>query len=170
MKMLRGYRIHLAMALVLFMLALASALLVYKPGTGSTPAPTSTKMTPSRTCTVFLPADAQRLYLNLPVPEAGTYSIWSRVKMQKPSASLFMQIDDGCPSLIAPNAPAEAWTWTPSQSTVDGQTITLAAGSHRVTIVARQGIMDVDKVVAADPECTPINIGSNCTQHQLKIL
>lgn len=103
------------------------------------------------------------------VATAGTYRVWSRILAPDTTNNSYILEIDGttCGVVVGDNSsmPANAWTWVDYQSgtTTNKINVTLAAGSHTVTLIGRENNVEVDRVLlTADTACVPTGTGDNC--------
>lgn len=105
---------------------------------------------------------------NITVTTAGTYRVWSRIKVPNTTAnSYYFEVDDGCAYNVgdASSIAANTWTWVNYQ---DGSTstpidVTLTAGSHKLTYTGKEADVQLDKVMLlTDKSCVPTGTGDNC--------
>jgi len=102
------------------------------------------------------------------IQTAGTYTIWSRIKVpDTTNNSYFLEIDGGTCVAVGKSAaiPVNTWTWVNYQngSTTTPTTATLTAGSHTFKLVGTAPNVALDRVIlTTDAGCIPTGTGDNC--------
>lgn len=135
--------------------------IVYNGGSNTTPIADGCS-------TTMPPATNQSGTQSVSVATAGSYRLWARVKASAASNSFHLVIDNSCVLTVGDSTsiPAGSWAWVNYR---DGLTttpidLTLAAGSHTLTYVNREGQIDIDRVLlVSDKGCTPTETGANCS-------
>jgi hypothetical protein len=115
-----------------------------------------------------VPTSTDTVTTTFSVPEANTYTIWTRLLAPDTSNnSVYIQIDNDCAVNIGDNAgiPANQFTWVNYQ---DGNTASiisksLAVGTHTIKLTGREGGVGVDRIiVTTNTACVPTGLGDNC--------
>jgi len=98
---------------------------------------------------------------SLQVPSSGDYAIWLRILPASAQNTLFIQVDNQCPSVVDGGKSEQAFRWV-SMAASPSPLIRLEAGQHTIKLAGRDAGVGVDRVIAATASCIPINTGSNC--------
>jgi pectate lyase len=112
------------------------------------------------------PEDAAQIVGTVDLPAARTYRVWSRVRAREPTSSFLLQVGDRCIEVEAPSLSADSWSWVSSPEEGRDRTIDLdlPAGGHVLTLVARSGEVEVDRVLfTSAPSCVPEGRGGGCS-------
>ncbi|HEX8390042.1 MAG TPA: Ig-like domain-containing protein, partial [Candidatus Saccharimonadales bacterium] len=103
------------------------------------------------------------------VPTAGTYRVWSRIKVPSTSANSYTLEVDGtvCGITVGDHTalPVNTWAWVDFQAgvTTSKTNVTLTAGSHTFVMIGREADVQLDRVIlTADTACVPTGLGENC--------
>lgn len=106
---------------------------------------------------------------SITITQAGTYTIWSRIKApDSTNNSYYLEIDDAiiCGTNVGDSAsiPANTWTWVDYKDGTSSSKITanLSLGSHTVRMVGREPGVQLDRVLFLLNPCTPTGTGDNC--------
>jgi uncharacterized membrane protein YgcG len=107
--------------------------------------------------------------MQLSIPTAGTYTIWTRVKLASSSTnSLLLNIDNGtkCYDLSGTSStPTGTWEWIDYSDGSAGSAIqlSLSQGTHTLTYTGIDSGVEIDRVEAlAQTSCAPTGTGDNC--------
>jgi hypothetical protein len=102
------------------------------------------------------------------VTTAGSYRVWSRIKVPNTTAnSYYLQFDGGCAINVGDSTgiPANTWTWVNYQAgaTANVINVTLTAGSHTLKYTGKEADVQLDRVLLlSDTGCVPTGTGENC--------
>ncbi len=113
--------------------------------------------------------------LEISVPAAGKYFLWSRVRYQSDTSdSFWVQVDGNASAAVvvgneaAAAAPYGTWHWVDWPDGGYGRktpiSFTLSAGEHRISLIGRERRTQIDGIVlSTDPSFTPSGtLGSWC--------
>ena len=93
---------------------------------------------------------------NVSIASTGTYNVYSRMSVPVSGNSLYLKIDNGCPTLIADNANVNTWDWIPA-----GQLTYTSGTTHTITLYGNSANVKVDAMLFSQ-SCTPTGTGDNC--------
>ncbi len=101
------------------------------------------------------------------VTQAGTYSVKSRIQANGTNDSFILEIDGTTCGVKVGNANtgATGWQWIDYRdgNTASKFTVTLAAGTHSMTMIGTEDNVQVDRVLfLSDAACVPSGTGDNC--------
>ena len=99
------------------------------------------------------------------IEEAGTYTIWSRLKAPDANPVEYTAYIDGQCYVVGQTVlPAETLTWVDYQNgqVSEKATVDLAAGNHELVMTAGSEGLELDKVMFLADSCTPTGTGDNC--------
>lgn len=100
------------------------------------------------------------------VDQAGTYTVWSRIMPSGTNDSYTLEIDGTTCGITVGNANTSAtgWQWVNYRdgNTSSKITVSLAAGSHSMTMIGKEDNVQIDRVMFLSDSCTPSGTGDNC--------
>jgi hypothetical protein len=95
---------------------------------------------------------------NITAPSAGTYRIWSRVKVpDTTNNSYYLQVDSAPSCIVGEDITPAANTWVWTNVRMGGTTYykSLSAGTHAITIAGREpGVQEIITVFRLEPVIT----------------
>lgn len=105
--------------------------------------------------------------LQLSVPTAGTYKLWTRMNVPDATNNSYLLEVDGntCFTVGDGSVPAKTWSWVNHQNGATNIPIsmTLSAGTHTLKAVGREPSVKFDRILAvSDQNCLPTVLGDNC--------
>lgn len=105
--------------------------------------------------------------LQLSVPTAGTYRLWTRMNAPDTTNNSYLMEVDGanCFTVGDTAIPAKTWTWVNHQNGTASSPIsmTLSAGNHTIKAIGREPSVKFDRILAvSDQNCLPTTLGDNC--------
>lgn len=111
--------------------------------------------------------DLGTLTLNINIPAAATYTIWSRIMApDTTNNSINLQVDSSdCFNVGGGSIAANSWTWVNYQNgtTSSYARLSLTAGNHTLKYIGTKAGLSLDRViVTSDSSCTPTDMGNNC--------
>lgn len=105
--------------------------------------------------------------LQLNIPVAGTYSLWTRMNVPDTTNNSYLLEVDGaqCFTVGDSGITAKTWTWVNHQNATASSRISmnLTAGTHTLKAIGREPSVKFDRILAvSDQNCTPTALGDNC--------
>ena len=118
--------------------------------------------------TTAVPTTYGQVTQNINVGTAGTYRLWSRIKVPSTAAnSYYFKLDGGCNYNVGDsgNIVANTWTWVNYQdaSTAAFIDLTLSTGAHTLTYTGKEADVQLSQLMLLnDLSCVPTGNGENC--------
>lgn len=104
---------------------------------------------------------------DITIPANGTYKLW--VRLNAPDAvnnAIQAQVDNGTVIKMGDGGlKANTWTWVDYKNgdLNNKATVTLSAGTRKITITGIENGVKIDRVLVTNETCVPLNTGENCT-------
>ncbi len=127
--------------------------------------PGSTSTVSAAACAEEPTSTTGRASQTVTIEEAGTYTIWSRLKAPDANPVEYTAYVDGQCFVVGQNSlPASTLTWVDYQNgqTTNKVTVSLAAGTHEFVMTAGSENLELDRVILLTDNCTPSGTGDNC--------
>jgi hypothetical protein len=112
-----------------------------------------------------LPSDKGQVSGSVQIETAGEYTLWVRLYVPATETdSVLAQVGDQCSIAMGDTNSGTGLRWVSVNAATSSPTrVTLAPGTHAVTLAGRETGAGVDKVLLlGDPACTPVGAGDNC--------
>lgn len=157
MKKIKLFKQNKSVNLLLILLGLTSTVLA---SLSSSPVPVG-----AAACQDEPTSTTGRASQTINIEEAGTYTVWSRMKAPDANpAEYTIYVDGQCFVVGQATLPTQTLTWVNYQNgeTTQKVMVELSAGEHDLVMTAGSENLELDRVMLLSDACEPVGTGDNC--------